>query len=298
MPKNTSNTSSTHKSKAKAKSNKAATVTNAQAKSTTAKKPTVKMTTKPALRRADQYNDPKHNYLHYWEGRDYEDAAERMAIKRLVEGKHFRHAVDVGGGFGRLCIFLENYADKVTLAEPSQQQLDIAKDYLKDHREIDRKLLQAADLKFPDGSVDLLTTIRIWHHVPDPAQEFKEIARVLSDDGYFIMEFANYTHFRNRVKYALKGKKFPVNPVDIRSNENRNEDELPFVNHNPKTVIKQLAHAGLRVETVLSVSNLRSPSLKKVLPTAVMLSAEKMMQKPLAGTYFGPSIFFLIRKAK
>lgn len=299
MPKSSSSKSATNKSKAKAKTTKAAAATKTPAKAEVTKKPaTKKEATNAALRRADQYNDAKHNYLHYWEGRDYEDAAERMAIKRLVEGKHFRHAVDVGGGFGRLCIFLENYADKVTLAEPSQQQLDIAKDYLKDHPEIDRKLLQAADLKFPNGSIDLLTTIRIWHHLPDPAQEFKEIARVLSDDGYFIMEFANYTHFRNRVKFALKGKKFPTKPVDIRSAEHLNEDELPFVNHNPKTVIKQLAHAGLRVELVLSVSNLRSSTLKKVVPKGVMLSAEKMMQKPLAGMYFGPSVFFLIRKAK
>ena len=294
MPKSTSSKSSSASKGAKAKSAK----TKAASKVSTAKKPVVKKAEQPATRRADQYNDPKHNYRDYWEGRDYEDAAERIAIKRLVEGKHFRHAVDVGGGYGRLCIFLENYADKVTLAEPSQQQLDIAKDYLKDHPEIDRKLLQAADLKFPDGSVDLLTTIRIWHHVPDPAAEFQEIARVLSDDGYFIMEFANYTHFRNRIKFALKGKRFPTKPVDIRSNENRNENELPFVNHNPKTVIKQLAHAGLRVESVLSVSNLRSQGLKKVVPKGVMLSAEKMMQKPLAGMYFGPSTFFLIRKVK
>lgn len=251
-----------------------------------------------STRKADQYNDPRHNYQEYWDGREYEDAAERLAFKKLLKGKHFRHAVDVGGGYGRLCIFLENYADKVTLAEPSRQQLDIAKGYLKDHPEIDRRLLQAADLKFPGGSIDLLTTVRIWHHIPDPVAEFNEIARVLSKDGIFIMEFANYTHFRNKVKYLLKGKSLPANPVDIRSPENRNERELPFVNHNPKTVIKQLAHAGLRVEKVLSVSNFRSPGLKKVVPKPVMLTAERLTQKPLAGMYFGPSIFFLIRKAK
>jgi len=277
--------------KSKAKTPKKST---AKATATVAKKPTAKA----PLRRADQYNDPKHNYLHYWDGREYEDAAERMAFKRWLKGKHFRHAVDVGGGYGRLCIFLEDYADKVTLAEPSQQQLDIAKDFLKGHKRIDRQLLQAADLKFADGSVDLVTIVRILHHLPDPTAEFKEIARVLSDDGVFIMEFANYKHFRNRIKFALKGKKFPEKPVDIRSKKNFNEDELPFVNHNPKTVIKQLAHAGLRVEKTLSVSNLRSPALKKIMPKKAMLALEKAMQKPLAGMYFGPSTFFLIRKAK
>ena len=82
-------------------------------------------------KKADQYNDPKHNYLKYWQGREYENAAEELAIKRLLKGKHFKYGVDVGGGYGRLCILLEDYANKVTLAEPSQKQLDIAKVFLK-----------------------------------------------------------------------------------------------------------------------------------------------------------------------
>jgi SAM-dependent methyltransferase len=89
--------------------------------------------TKTDKRRADHYNDPSHNYLYYWDGRRYEHLAEEIAIKRLLKNKHFKHAVDVGGGYGRLCVLLEEYSDKVTLAEPSQQQLDIAKDFLKDH---------------------------------------------------------------------------------------------------------------------------------------------------------------------
>ncbi|HKU18494.1 MAG TPA: class I SAM-dependent methyltransferase [Candidatus Saccharimonadales bacterium] len=248
-------------------------------------------------KRADQYNDPNHNYLQYWEGRDYENEAEEMAIKRLLGGKHFHHAVDVGGGYGRLCLLLEQYADRVTLAEPSQQQLDLAKIYLKGHPEIDRKLLQAEDLKFPDGSMDLVTMIRVMHHLPDPAPELKEIARVLAEDGYAIIEVANYAHARNRLRHALKHKKLPTEPVDIRSKVNRRADEIPFVNHNPHTVIKQLAHAGLRVERILSVSNLRNQGLKKIMPKSVMLAIEGILQPTLANSFFGPSVFFLVKKA-
>lgn len=252
---------------------------------------------KAPRRKADQYNDPSHNYLKYWDGRDYENAAEEVAIRRLLSGKHFKKAADVGGGYGRLCVLLEEYADKVTLAEPSQQQLDLAKDYLKDHPAIDRKLMQADDLKFKDGELDLLTMIRVMHHLPNPAVEFDEIARVLSHEGYAIIEVANYAHARNRVKHLLKGKKLPHDPVDIRSAENRREDEIPFVNHNPETVIKQMAHAGLKVEKVLSVSNLRSTTLKKIVPKGAMLAIEKILQPTLAGSYFGPSVFFLVKKA-
>lgn len=252
---------------------------------------------KPDLpRKADQYNDPKHNYLHYWDERRYEHMAEELAITRLLRGKHFAKAVDVGGGYGRLCVLLENYADSVTLAEPSQQQLDIAAKFLKDHPKIDRRLMQADNLLFDDNSVDLLTMIRVMHHLPDPDAEFNEITRVLSEDGYAIIEVANYLHMRNRVRHWMRNERMPVKPVDIRSEANKRDDEIPFVNHNPYTVIRQLQHCGLKVEATLSVSNLRSVRLKKIMPREVMLGAERLLQRPLASIFFGPSIFFLVRK--
>jgi ubiquinone/menaquinone biosynthesis C-methylase UbiE len=253
---------------------------------------------KRAVKKADQYDAGNYNYLHYWTGRDYEHAAEEMAIKRLLRGRHFKHAVDIGGGYGRLCVLLSRYADSVTLAEPSQTQLDIAKEYLADYPQINQVKMQADVLKFKDGSVDLITMIRVMHHLPDPSIEFSELSRVLSTEGRIILEMANYAHFRNRVRHVLSGKKLPTRPVDIRSAKNRNDDEVAFVNHNPRTVINQLAHAGLLVEKVLSVSNLRSPKLKKVLPTGIMVATERILQPTLSKLYFGPSIFFLIKKAK
>jgi SAM-dependent methyltransferase len=130
--------------------------------------------------------------------------------------------------------------------------------------------------------------------LPDPSAEFAEISRILKPGGYFFFEFANYSNFKNRIKHIAKGKKLPVEPVDIRTKKDPNE--IPFVNHNPHTVRKQLAHAGLKVEKVLSVSNLRSPRLKKVLPQKGLLALERAMQGSLAHTYFGPSTVFLVRK--
>ncbi len=250
----------------------------------------------PNKKRADQYNDPKHNYLHYWEGRDYENEAEEMAIKRLLHGKHFGSAVEIGGGYGRMCPLLEQYADKVTLTDPSQQQLDIAKDFLKDHPRVDRKIMQAEEITFKDGSVDLLVMIRVMHHLPDPTTALSEISRVLSKDGYAIIEVANYMHGRNRLKHFVKGTPMPTKPVDIRSAANKGKDEIAFVNHNPYTVMGQLGKAGLHVDRILSVSNLRSQGLKKIMPKSVMLAIEGILQPTLAKSFFGPSVFFLVRK--
>jgi SAM-dependent methyltransferase len=247
-----------------------------------------------SVRKADQYDDPKYNYQDYWQGRDYEHAAEELAIRRLLRGRHFKHAVDVGGGYGRLSKYLTRFADKVTLAEPSQQQLDIAKVYLKDTPQVDQKLLQAADLKFKAGAVDLVLVVRVLHHLPDPMPEFKEIARALQPGGTFLLEFANDAHFLNRIRYGLRGKRVPRTPVDIRTKQDPNE--LPFVNHHPKTIIKMLSEAGFEVEATLSGSNMRSPTLKRVLGKKPLIAVEKVMQPLLAPIYFGPSIWLRLKK--
>ena len=244
------------------------------------------------LNKADQYNDSSHNYLRYWDGRDYEQAAEEIMINRMLGDKHFKHGVDVGGGYGRLSVVLTQFADRVTLAEPSQQQLDIAKDFLKGKPAVEIKLAQAERLPYEDGEVDFAMVVRVIHHLPDPVPAFKEIYRVLEKDGYFLIEFANYANFKNRIKHAVKFQKMPVDPVDIRTKDS----DIPFVNHNPKTVKKQLAQTGFKLEKVLSVSNFRSPTLKKILPKSMLVKLEKASQKPLAKSYFGPSTVYLLRK--
>ncbi|MFD9894691.1 class I SAM-dependent methyltransferase [Amycolatopsis sp. NPDC059027] len=247
-------------------------------------------------KRADFYDAPAHDYLRYWDGRDYENAAEQAAIRRLLHGRRFAHAADVGGGYGRLCVLLQEFADRVTLAEPSSRQLDIAASFLADHPRIEHRQTQADALAFDDDSLDLLTMIRVMHHLPEPSTEFAEIARVLRPGGTAVIEVANLAHARNRVRYLLKGRRIPHLPVDIRSPENRHADEIAFVNHNPHTVIEQLTRAGLRTERVLSVSNLRSSALKKVLSHRVHVAAEVASQQMLARTFFGPSVFLLLSK--
>lgn len=248
------------------------------------------------LNKADQYNDPKHNYLHYWDERDYEQASEEVMLHKMLHGKKFAKAVDVGGGYGRLSVVLRDYAKQVTLAEPSQQQLDISKEFLEGKPKVDTVLAQAEKLPFDDSSIDLAMVVRVIHHLPDPVPAFEEIHRILKKDGYFLIEFANYANFKNRIKHAVKFQKMPVSPVDIRSAENKVEGEIPFVNHNPKTVKKQLAQTGFKLEKVLSVSNFRSPTLKKILPKSTLVKMEKAVQQPLAKTYFGPSTVYLLRK--
>jgi ubiquinone/menaquinone biosynthesis C-methylase UbiE len=252
--------------------------------------------TSKKIQKADHYDDDDTSYLRYWDGRDYEQAAEEIAIRRMLKGMKFKHGVDVGGGYGRLSVVLKDYADKVTLAEPSKQQIDISKDFLKGKPAVEAKLAQAEKLPFKDGEIDLAMVIRVIHHLPDPTPAFQEISRVLKKDGYFLIEFANYANFKNRIKHALKFQRMPIDPIDIKTAAGNKTNSIPFVNHNPRTVRKQLAQSGFKVEKVLSVSNFRSATLKKFIPKSLLVKFESALQKPLAKTYFGPSTVYLLRK--
>ena len=246
--------------------------------------------------RNDQYNDESYNYQHYWISRNYENQAENIAIKRLLRKKHFDIVVDIGGGYGRLAVLLEKYANKVYLTDPSKRQLQLASTFLIDHDKIKKKIMSASKLDFSDDSIDLVNMVRVMHHIYNPQHEFEEIYRILKPGGLAIIEMANFDHFLHRIKYFLTFKKLPINPVDIRSAENRNNNEILFVNHNPETVRKQLIDAGFIIEDCLSVSNLRNSLIKKIVPLNILLGIEAKLQKTLSGIYFGPSIFFLVKK--
>ncbi len=119
---------------------------------------------------------------------------------------------------------------------------------------------------------------------------------MLAPGGTAIIEVANYGHFKNRRAFKKQGKSLPAEPVSIRTVKADEPDAIAFVNHNIGTVTDQLAAAGLRVHQKLSVSNLRSQRLKKMLPTGAMLAIEKRLQGPLAKKNFGPSMFLELRK--
>ena len=244
---------------------------------------------------ADQY-DRGYDYTEYWTNRNYEHAAEEAALRRLLAGRRFARAADVGGGFGRLCLLLREYADHVTLAEPSKTQLEAAEKVLAG-TDIEKVQTQADDLAFEDGSLDLLTMVRVMHHIPEPTKEFREIARVLRPGGTAIIEVANYGHFKNRMKHRRDKTPLPPEPVNIRTVEADQPDAIAFVNHNIDTVVDQLTQAGLLLTRKLSVSNLRSRRLKKVLPARVLVGIERAAQRRLARYDFGPSIFLELRRS-
>lgn len=249
-----------------------------------------------AGRKTGIYNDPLFNYAQFWSGRDYEHQAELVALRRLLNGRRFGHAADVGGGFGRLAVILTEYADTVTLVDPSTQQLELSREIFPGEP-FQRELADAAKLPFADDSLDLVTLVRVLHHLPDPENELAELARVLRPGGYAIVEAANSAHAGRRAVALVRRQRIPLTPVDIRSADSRARGTAPYVNHHPRTITRQLAAAGLDVRQSLSVSNFRHPVAKALVPQRALLAAERVAQQPLAKMAFGPSLFLLLQKS-
>jgi ubiquinone/menaquinone biosynthesis C-methylase UbiE len=246
-------------------------------------------------RKTGIYNDPLFNYAQFWSGRDYEHQAELIALRRLLAGRRYEHAADIGGGFGRLAVVLTEYADLVTLADPSTQQLTLSREIFPGDP-FERVLADAAKLPFADGSIDLAIMVRVLHHMPDPENELAELARVLRPGGHAVVEAANSAHAGRRALALLRRERIPATPVDIRSADSRARGTAPYVNHHPRTIIRQLAAAGLDVRQTLSVSNFRHPVAKALVPQRALLAAERAVQQPLAVLHFGPSVFLLLEK--
>ncbi|WSJ83437.1 class I SAM-dependent methyltransferase [Streptomyces sp. NBC_01304] len=246
--------------------------------------------------RTNQYDENEQSYRTYWQDRSYEHEAEVAALRSLLGGLHCASAADIGGGYGRLVPVLREFADHVTLVDASRKQLADAEEFLAGQSGVAMRLMSAGRLDLDEASLDLITMIRVMHHLPDPAPALADIARVLKPGGIAVVESANLAHAANRVRYAVRRQRIPTEPVDIRSAANRARDSIPFVNHHPRTVAGQLAAAGLVVERTLSVSNLRSARLKRLIPHQTLVRAEGALQSPLARLSFGPSIFFLARR--
>jgi SAM-dependent methyltransferase len=245
---------------------------------------------------AAHYDDPAFSYDRYWQGRDYEHQAELLAISRLLYLRHFKTAADIGGGYGRLTAFLAPFAKKIFLIEPSKKQRDLAKTFLRGLNGISINPGTAEHTGLPDASVDLVLLIRVMHHLPNPVPSLNEINRILKPGGILVLEFANSLHFKARINSLFSGQPILPSPLDRRSGASIRHHTIAFVNHHPNTVFKLITQTGFFIDQLLSVSNLRSPSLKKYVPQKLLLSLEKILQPSLSSIYFGPSIFVLAHK--
>jgi ubiquinone/menaquinone biosynthesis C-methylase UbiE len=244
------------------------------------------------------YDDPDYDYQHYWSNRSYENQAEYRALRCLLKNLVPIHSlIDIGAGFGRLVPVYKPYTTKITLAEPSQRMLAKAKQLYNDYHNIEYLRAFAEDIPMPDQTFDTGLMVRTLHHLENPETVFWEINRLLKPHGYLILEIPNKIHFIAKIRAFLKGN-FKFAQDQNRTTVGTPGNHVAFYNYHPEKIKQLLSSTGFQVQKILSVSNLRHPFLKKIIPLALLIKIEQALQQPLAKYYFGPSLFILCQKKK
>jgi ubiquinone/menaquinone biosynthesis C-methylase UbiE len=226
----------------------------------------------------------------FWEGkgRDYEDAVERVALRRLLPARGERY-IEFGAGFGRLIDMAANY-NQVVVFDYSRTLLQQARERLGTS---ERYLYVAADLNrlpFAPNSFDVATMIRVMHHMPNPPHVLKEIHDTLAPQARFILEFANKLNLKAILRY-IAGQQdwnpFSRAPVEF--------VKLNFDFH-PEQMRQWLDEAGFTPEQTLAVSWLRAGFLKRRLSLDLMRRIDSALQYLGPVLPLAPSVFVKNRR--
>ena len=229
----------------------------------------------------------------FWEDvdREYEDQADRMAIRKLLP-KRMEKFADIGGGYGRLANEYLKRAHKVIIFDYSKSELKQAKEIYGD--KIETRAGDIYELPFKDGELDGLMMVRVTHHLKKMDKAMTELYRVLKPGGVAVIEVANKRTLPKMVRYATRQSK--VNPFDKSVANYKEISKDGFYNYHPKYVEEIFDKTGFKTEKVLSVSNFRSRGLKKLFGTKNLVKMEDKAQKALAPIRFAPSIYYKLRK--
>ena len=229
----------------------------------------------------------------YWvkENRSYENTCEQNTIKRLINRcKNKETIVDIGCGFGRLFPSYHPYTTHQILIDYAQHLLDQAKKELQHTDNTTFIQGNMYDIPLEKESVDIALTIRTLHHITDTERFFKELHRILKDNGYAIIEIPNKRNLLTIIRFLCGKSKF--NPFDKKTYHHGNT----FVNFHPTTIYSQLNYAGFSRIKTLNTNFFRHPRIKQLIPHSILVNLDVMLQKSISFLNLSPSIILLLQK--
>lgn len=221
----------------------------------------------------------------FWEqgGREYEDRAEGIALKRMLP-KNGKLMLELGAGAGRNTLRYTGF-DRIVLLDYSTTQLAQAQQRL---GRSDKFIYVAADiyrLPFLDRLFDSATMIRALHHMADAPKALSQVRNILQPGAVFILEFANKLNLKSILRYFI-GKQdwnpFTLEPVEF--------VKLNFDFH-PRAIRTWLGELGFTIEKTLTVSHFRLGFLKRLVPAKLLAALDGFFQPTGALWQVTPSVF-------
>jgi SAM-dependent methyltransferase len=225
----------------------------------------------------------------FWgQGREYEDAVEREALRHLLPSTG-RRLVEIGIGYGRLADLYGGY-DEVVFFDYALSQLRQAQELWGNGGSggKPRYIYVVGDfynLPFARGSFDAVTIVRTIHHAADAPSVLQGVAQALAPGGTFVLEFANKCNLKAILRYLARRQDwspFDREPVEF--------VELNFDFH-PVWMRERLADAGLEIQEIRTVSHFRLGLVKRLVPTGILVSLDRLFQPTGALWQLTPSVF-------
>lgn len=240
------------------------------------------------------YNDT--DYEAFWKGhdREYEDAVERIALRRLTSGMRGT-CLEIGGGFGRLVneyaplcshVLLTDYADNmIAQAKARVQELGLGN--------VECAAANLYELDRLEKLFDNAICVRVMHHVENVPAFFEQVSAVLADGGIFILEYANKKNLLEIIRCLFRRPN--IGPFDYRPSKRKANI---YYNFHPDYIRDMLEESGFVIDEELTVSIFRSAVLKRLFGWRLLSRLERLLQKPLARLHPGPSVFIKARKTR
>ncbi|MDY7076616.1 MAG: methyltransferase domain-containing protein [Chloroflexota bacterium] len=225
----------------------------------------------------------------FWgQGREYEDSAERVALRHLLPPTG-RRLVEIGAGYGRLADLYSGY-DEVVFFDYALSQLWQAQELWGDAGPGGRPryIYVAGDfykLPFAPGLFDTVTTVRTLHHAADAPVVLQGLAQIIAPGGAFVLEFANKRNLKAILRYLVRRQDwspFDREPVEF--------VKLNF-NFHPTWMRERLAEIGLQARELRTVSHFRIGLFKRTVPTGILVSLDRLLQPTGALWQLTPSVF-------
>jgi SAM-dependent methyltransferase len=226
----------------------------------------------------------------FWvgQGREYEDAVERIALKALLPAAG-NWLIELGSGYGRLADHYAGY-QHIVMTDRALTQVQQSCQRLSSDPRFAFVVCDAYALPFRNEVVGQIVSVRMLHHLVDVPRAFAEIARVIAPGGYYVTEYASKRNLKAILRYLFRRQS--ENPFSLAPHE--------FVKLNidfhPRWIDQSLRGVGLRVQAMRAVSHFRLGVLKRSIPLNLLVAADSALQVVGGWWPWTPSVFVRARK--
>lgn len=221
----------------------------------------------------------------FWEGqgRQYEDATERLALKELLPS-HGARIAELGAGFGRLADLYLGY-EQIVLFDYSRTLLQEAVERWGDDPRFVFVAGNLYELPLATAALDSVVMVRVMHHLADVPRALAQIRRVMHRKSVAVLEYANKRNLKALARWIARRQTWsPLDPEPVEF------VELNYDFH-PAWMWGRFEDARLRVRRQLAVSHFRLPLLKQHAPAAALAKVDSWLFN-LGGRYpLAPSVF-------